>query len=68
MLYKQGKDVILRQCVSPSEVSIILKDFHNDVWGVFCRVSNCSKDLQFGDQCPTLFFAAARYAKRCDPC
>jgi hypothetical protein len=33
VLYKKGKDEILRRCVNPSEVPLILKDCHDDIGG-----------------------------------
>ncbi len=33
VLYKQGKDNVLRCCVNPSEVSMILKGCHDDACG-----------------------------------
>ena len=33
VLYKKGKDEILRRCINPSEVPLILKGCHDDICG-----------------------------------
>ena len=33
VLYKKGKVEVLRQCINPNEVPLILKDCHDDICG-----------------------------------
>jgi hypothetical protein len=65
ILYKKGKDGILRRCINPSEVELILQGCHDDVCGGHFAAQ---KALQSGYWWPTMFSDAARYAKKCDPC
>ena len=69
VLYKQGRDGILRRCINQSEVQLILKGCHDEVCGGhFAGLVTAQKALQPGYWWPTLFTDANRYAKRCDPC
>jgi hypothetical protein len=69
ILYKKGKDGILRRCINLSEVEIILQGCHDDVCGGhFAGMVTIQKALQSGYWWPTIFVDAARYAKKCDPC
>jgi hypothetical protein len=69
ILYKKGKDEILRRCINPSEVPLILKGCHDDCCGGhFAGFVTAQKTLQSGYWWPTLFKDAALYAKKCDPC
>jgi transposase InsO family protein len=69
ILYKKGKDEILRRCINPSEVPLILKGCHDDCCGGhFAGFVTAHKALQSGYWWPTLFKDAALYAKKCDPC
>ena len=69
VLYKQGRDGILRRCINPNEVQLILKGCHDEVCGGhFAGLVTAQKALQSGYWWPTLFTNANRYAKRCDPC
>jgi transposase InsO family protein len=69
ILYKQGKNGILRRCINPSEISSILKGCHGDnCGGYFAGFVTTHKALQSGYWWPTLFKDAAFYAKKCDPC
>jgi hypothetical protein len=54
LLYKQGKDGILRRCINPSEIPSILKDCHGDCCGGhFSGFVTAHKALQFGYWWPT---------------
>ena len=67
--YKQRRDSILRRCINPSEVQLILKGCHDEVCGGhFAGLVTAQKALQSGYWWPTLFTNANRYAKCCDPC
>ena len=69
VLYKQGRDGVLRRCINPSEVSLILKGCHDDMFGGhFADLVIAQKALQSGYWWPTLFLDATKYAKTCDPC
>ena len=69
VLYKQGHDGILRRCINPSEVQLILKGCHDEVCGGhFAGLVTAQNALQSGYWWPTLFTDANRYAKRYDPC
>jgi transposase InsO family protein len=69
VLYKKGKDGILRRCINPSEVSAILEGCHNDVCGGhFAGMVTAQKALQSGYWWPTLFSDAHIYVRKCDPC
>jgi transposase InsO family protein len=69
ILYKQGKDGILRRCINPSEIPSILKGCHGDsCGGHFAGFVTAHKALQSSYWWPTLFKDAALYAKKCDPC
>ena len=49
VLYKNGKDEILRRCINPSEVPLILKGCHDDICdGHFARMVTAEKVLQAG--------------------
>ena len=68
-LYKQGGDGILRRCINPSEVQLILKGCHHEVCGGhFAGLVMVQKALQSGYWWPTFLTDANRYAKHCDPC
>ena len=69
VLYKQGRDGILRRCINPSEVQTILKGCHDEACGGhFASLVTAQKALQSGSWWPTVFTDANRYARRCDPC
>jgi len=69
MLYKKGKDEILRRCINPSEVPLILQGCHSDVCrGHFAGLVTAQKALQSGYWWPTMFVDAATFARKCDPC
>ena len=69
VLYKKGKDGILKRCVNPNKVNLILQGCHDDVCGGhFASMVTAQKALQSGYWWPTLFSNAARYVKKCDPC
>ena len=69
ILYKKRKDDILRRCVNPNEVELILQGCHDDVCGGhFAGMVTAQKALQPGYWWPILFSDAARYVKKCDPC
>jgi hypothetical protein len=69
VLYRKGKDEILRRCINPSEVPLILKGCHDDIGGGhFASLITGQKALQSGYWWPTLFSDTARYVKKCDPC
>jgi hypothetical protein len=66
VLYRKGKDEILRRCINPSEVLLIFKGCHDDVGGGhFASLITAQKALQSGYWWPTLFSNAARYVKKC---
>ena len=49
VLYKKGKDEILRRCINPSEVPLILKGRHDDICGGhFAGMVTVQKILQAG--------------------
>jgi hypothetical protein len=69
ILYRKDKDGILRRCINPSEVDLILQGCHDDVCGGhFAGMVTAQKALQSGYWWPTMFSDATRYAKKCDPC
>ena len=69
VLYKKGKDGILRRCINPSEVPLILKGCHDDVCGGhFAGMVTAQKALHSGYWWPTMFSDANLYARKCDPC
>ena len=69
VLYKQGKDGILRRCINPSEVSLILEGCHEGACGGhFAGQITAHKALQAGYWWPTLFTDASLHARKCDPC
>ena len=69
VLYKKGKDEILRRCINSSEVPLILKGCHDDICGDhFTGMVIAQKVLQAGYWWPTLFSNVAIYACKCDPC
>jgi hypothetical protein len=68
-LYKQGHDGILRRCLNPSEVPLILEGCHSDACGGhFAGESTARKALLAGYWWPTLFKDAHSYTRKCDPC
>jgi len=68
-LYKKGKDEILRCCINPSEVLLILQGCHSDICcGHFAGLVTTQKALQSGYWWPTMFADATNYARKCDPC
>jgi transposase InsO family protein len=68
-LYKQGHDGVLRRCVNPSEVPLILEGCHSDVCGGhFAGETTARKALMAGYWWPTLFKDAHQYTQSCDPC
>ena len=63
VFYKKGKDEVLKRCINPSEVPLILKRFHDDICGGHSvGMVTAQKVLQTGYWWPTLFFDAAIYA------
>ena len=69
VLYKKGKDEILRRCINLSKVPLILKGCHDDFGGGhFASLVIAQKALQLGYWWPTSFLDAARYVKKYDPC
>jgi hypothetical protein len=69
ILYKKGKDKILRRCINSSEVPLILKGCHDDCCGGhFAGFVTAQKALQSSYWWPTLFKDVALYAKKYDPC
>ena len=69
VLYKQGKDGVLRRCIFKNEIPLILEGCHTDACGGhFAGESTARKALLSGYWWPTLFKDAHWYARRCDPC
>ena len=69
VLYRLGKDGILRRCIFESEVDNILEGCHSDVCGGhFAGDSTARKVLLAGFWWPTLFKDAHKFVRRCDPC
>ena len=69
VLYKLGKDGVLRQCINPSEVQDILKGCHTDPCeGHFADEATARKALLVGYWWSSLFKDAHEFTKRCDPC
>jgi hypothetical protein len=69
VLYKLGKDGVLRRCIFESEVENILQGCHADVCGGhFAGDSTARKVLLAGFWWPSLFKDAHRFVRRCDPC
>jgi transposase InsO family protein len=68
-LYKQGKDGVLRRCVTSSEIPQILKECHdNPAGGHFAGDVTARKILQSGYWWPTLFADCSTYTRQCDVC
>ena len=69
VLYKQGRDGVMRRCIFESEVASILEGCHLDVCGGhFARDSTARKVLLAGFWWLTLFIDAHQFVRRCDPC
>ena len=69
VLYKKGKDGLLRRCIFQSEVQMILDGCHKDCCGGhFAGDSTTRKALTSGYWWPNLFKDAHRYTRHCDPC
>ena len=69
ILYKRGKDDVLRRCINPSEVSMILSGCHNDACGRhFAGWATAQKALRARYWWPTLFIDATNFVRKCDPC
>ena len=69
VLYRTGKDGVLRRCVFQSEIELILEGCHADgCGGHFAGDTTARKVLLAGYWWPTLFNDAHQYVKRCDPC
>lgn len=69
VLYKKGKDGILRRCIFQSEVQTILEGCHADsCGGHFAGESTARKALTAGYWWPTMFKDAHDYVQHCDPC
>ena len=69
ILYKQGHDGLLRQCINPSEVLLILEGCHSDACGGhFASESTARKVLLASYWWPTLFKDAHSYTRKCDLC
>jgi len=69
VFYKKGNDKILRRCINPSKVPIILEGCHSEVCGGhFAGLAIVQKALQSGYWWPTIFTDVAKFAKKCDPC
>jgi hypothetical protein len=61
ILYKKDKDEVLRRCINPSKVPLILKGCHHDVGGGhFASLITAQKALQSGYWWPTLFSDTTR--------
>ena len=68
-LYKQGKDGVLRRCVTSSEIPQTLKECHdNPAGGHFAGDVTARKILQSGYWWPTLFADCTTYTRQCDMC
>ena len=69
VLYKLGKDAVLRHCINPSEVRVILEGCHSDpCGGHFAGEATARKALLAGYWWPSLFKDAHEFTRRCDPC
>ena len=69
VLYKKGRDEVLRRCIFKSEVETILEGCHLDsCGGHFAGDSTARKALMAGYWWPTMFTDAHQFARRCDPC
>jgi hypothetical protein len=69
VLYRKGKDRLLRCCINPREVPLILKEYHNDVCGGhFVGHVTTQKALQSRYWWPTMFSNVMFYTKKYDPC
>ena len=69
VLYKKGRDEILRQCRIQSEVDTILEGCHLDsCGGYFAGDSTARKALMAGYWWPTIFFDAHQFVRCCDAC
>ena len=69
VLYKKGRDEVLRRCIFQSEVDIILEGYHLDsCGGYFAGDSTARKALMASYWWPTMFFDAHQFVRRCDAC
>lgn len=69
ILYKQGRDRVLRRCIFKNEILLILEGCHTDVCsGHFAGEATARKALLAGYWWPSLFKDAHLYTRRCDPC
>lgn len=69
VLYKKGKDGLLRRCVYTNEIPLILEGCHADACGGhFAGDVTARKVLTSGYWWPKLFHDAHQYARKCDPC
>ena len=65
-LYKQGHDGLLRRCINPSEVPLILEGCHSDACGGhFADESTARKAFSVGYWWPK---DAHSYTRKYDPC
>ena len=69
VLYKKGRDEVLRRCIFPSEVDAILEGCHLDsCGGHFAGDSTARKALMTGYWWPSMFSNAHQFVRRCDAC
>ena len=69
VLYKLGKDAMLRRYINPNEVQAILEGCHSDpCGGHFVGEATTRKALLAGYWWPSLFKDAHEFTRRCDPC
>ena len=69
VLYKLGKDGVLRRCINPSKVQDILEGCHtNPCGGHFAEEATARKALLAGYWWPSLFKDAHEFTRKCDPC
>jgi hypothetical protein len=69
ILYKQGRDGILRRCIYTNEIPMVLEGCHSDACGGhFTGDVSARKALLAGYWWPTMFKDAYQYARKCDSC
>lgn len=68
-LYKMGRDAILRRCVNPHEVPLIVEDAHaGPAGGHFPGHITAQKIMQAGLWWPSLFADCKQHVRHCDVC
>lgn len=68
-LYKQGKNGVLRCCVTSSKIPLILREYHDNMaGGHFIGDIIVRKILQSGYWWPTLFSNCMTYIRQYDVC